>query len=179
MTNSKKDPLFHLVKRDEMSKKLSILIRFIGISIGFVFAILLMLLLFGVSPFAFFKELFAGAFGSQRNFYVLLRTTALLLCVGLALIPAFKMKFWNLGGNGQILIAALVTAMCMVYMGRAGVADAVIILVMIPASIAAAIIWAVIPAIFKAFFNTNESLFTLMMNLKFTIKTAQQFLISN
>ena len=73
------------------------------------------------------------------------------------------MKFWNTGAEGQVLISALVTAMCMLYIGKS-VPTWLLFVIMIAASILAGIIWAVIPAVFKAFWNTNETLFTLMMN---------------
>ena len=87
----------------------------------------------------------------------------MLLCISVAVTPAFKMKFWNTGAEGQVLISALVTAMCMLYIGKS-VPTWLLFVIMIAASILAGIIWAVIPAVFKAFWNTNETLFTLMMN---------------
>lgn len=92
-----------------------------------------------------------------------MRDTALLLGISLALLPAFKMKFWNLGANGQVLMGCLVTIACMRNLGGK-IPDAGIIAIMTVASVLAGAAWAVIPAIFKAFFKTNETLFTLMMN---------------
>ena len=89
--------------------------------------------------------------------------TALLLGVAVALVPAFKMKFWNLGGNGQILIGCLAAIACMFYLGGK-IPDPLLILIMTVASMLAGAIWGVLPAIFKAYFDTNESLFTLMLN---------------
>ena len=159
-----KEPLFHVVKRTDIPSWKAWLFRGGAILFGILIICLLLLIMKGASPFVVIGELFNGCFGSSRRTWLTFRQTALLLTVGLALIPAFKMKFWNLGANGQILIGALVSIMCMFYMGKAGVNDAVIIIVMIPLSILAGAIWAVIPAIFKAYFDTNESLFTLMMN---------------
>ena len=87
----------------------------------------------------------------------------LLLMIGLALIPPFTMKFWNLGGNGQILMGGLATIICMKYLGGV-MPDGVVWILMLLFSMAIGAIWAVIPAVFKAFFKTNETLFTLMMN---------------
>ena len=81
----------------------------------------------------------------------------------MAIVPAFKMKFWNLGANGQVLIGGLATISCMYYLGGK-MNDGLVILFMVISSIVAGAIWAVIPALCKAFFNTNESLLTLMMN---------------
>ena len=81
----------------------------------------------------------------------------------MALIPSFKMKFWNLGGNGQILMGCLMAYSCAYWFGGK-IPEWSLILLMLVTSIAAGILWALIPALFKAFFGTNETLFTLMMN---------------
>ncbi len=160
----KKEPLFHIVKRTDMPLWKSTLFRVVAILIGLFIGAMLMFAFAKASPVVFITELFNGAFGTSRRRWLLFRDMALLLIVSLGLVPAFKMKFWNLGGNGQILMGALASIACMYFMGSQGVADWIIIIVMCVCSILAGIIWALIPAIFKAFFNTNESLFTLMMN---------------
>ena len=87
----------------------------------------------------------------------------MLLCISLAVTPAFKMKFWNIGAEGQTLIGALAAAACMIYFGNT-LPPAVFFPVTILASVLMGVLWGVIPAFFKAKFNTNETLFTLMMN---------------
>jgi ABC-type uncharacterized transport system permease subunit len=162
----RRGPLFHVEKRSDFPAWKAWMIRISSIIVGLCLAYLMMLVIAKATPEQFFKGLVDGAFGgrNQRKTWVTLREAAILLTVSLALIPAFKMKFWNLGGNGQVLMGDLAAIMCMHFLGAAGVPDWAIILVMIPASILAGIIWALIPAIFKAIFNTNETLFTLMMN---------------
>jgi simple sugar transport system permease protein len=117
----------------------------------------------GLNPLDVYGTMIAGAVGSTRKVWILLQEAAMLLCVSLALTPAFRMKFWNLGGEGQILVGALASAACMILFGES-MPNAALILVMFVASLAASAIWAMIPAIFKAKWNTNETLFTLMMN---------------
>ena len=158
-----KTKLFHVEKRFNMAIWQSILIRFGFIFIAIFFGLLVLTMAYGINPFLSFGNLFKGAFGNIDKFLELLRDSALLLGVGLALIPAFKMKFWNLGGNGQILVGALVCVMLMVELGGTA-PNIVIVIISAIAAVIAGAIWAAIPAIFKAFFNTNESLFTLMMN---------------
>jgi general nucleoside transport system permease protein len=160
----KKEPLFHVVKRTDMPLWKSMTFRVVAILIGLLIGALLMFAFAKASPVTFVVEMFNGAFGTSRRRWLLFRDMALLLIVSLGLVPAFKMKFWNLGGNGQILMGALACVACMYFMGKQGVADWIIIIVMTICSILAGMIWALLPAIFKAFFNTNESLFTLMMN---------------
>jgi simple sugar transport system permease protein len=110
-----------------------------------------------------FASLFSGAFGSSRRIWNLLNETSILLGLALALTPAFKMKFWNCGAEGQTLVGGLATAACMFLIGDS-VPLPILFIIMILASVLAGAIWAVIPALFKAFFGTNETLFTLMMN---------------
>ena len=81
----------------------------------------------------------------------------------MALTPAFKMKFWNIGGEGQVLIGGLAAAACMICLGDK-IPNALLIVCMIIASIAAGAVWGFIPAFFKSKWNTNETLSTLMMN---------------
>ncbi len=156
-------PLFHIVKRDNLSLTKAILIRAIAIVGGMLFSSLLLGLIFNKNPFEALISLFSGAFGTSDRIWLLLRDTCILLGVGLGLLPAFKMKFWNLGGNGQILMGALIAIAIM----RSPLASQSLPLanvLMFVSSILVGALWAVIPAIFKAFFKTNESLFTLMMN---------------
>jgi simple sugar transport system permease protein len=166
--NTAREPLFHVAKRDNLKTRYKVLIYLIAIigalAIG---SIICTIIAPRGNPIEFFSSLFKGALGSERKIFKFLKDMALLLCVSMALVPAFKMKFWNLGGNGQILMGGLAAITCMWYMGRGtngAISDTVIIICSVISSMLAGAIWAVIPAIFKALFNTNESLFTLMMN---------------
>lgn len=164
LSSWKKEFPFHITKRSDICWWKSLLARFGAVLFGMVLLCLLLLIFVGANPIAVLEKLFQGCFSSPRRIWITFRDTALVLTVALALVPAFKMKFWNLGGNGQILMGDLMAIVCMFYMGKANCPDWAIILVSFLSSILAGMIWALIPAIFKAFFNTNESLFTLMMN---------------
>ena len=65
-----------------------------------------------------YGSMLEGAFGSERKIWILGKETAVLLCISVAMAPAFRMKFWNLGGEGQVLIGAWMTAACMIYLGE-------------------------------------------------------------
>ena len=115
------------------------------------------------NPLAVYRSMWNGAFGMNIRIWSLFQDVAILLCISLAVTPAFKMKFWNIGAEGQVLIGGLATVSVMMFLGGK-MPLPLLLIIMIAASILAGIIWAVIPAIFKAFWNTNETLFTLMMN---------------
>lgn len=159
-----KEPLFRIVKRDAISLKKKALVYAIALIGGLILSsIICTIFAKGQNPISFFSAMISGAFSSSRKIWILLRDCSLLLGVSLALVPAFKMRFWNLGGNGQVLVGCLSCIACMYYLGGK-LPDSVVVILMIASSILAGAIWAVLPAIFKALFNTNESLFTLMMN---------------
>ena len=155
---------FHVVKRLDTPKKQYWMIKIAGFLVAFLLAGIICTILRPGSFGTFYQEMFLGIFdpGDIEIVFEFLECAGILLLVAFALAPAFKMKFWNIGGEGQILVGCLVTAGVSKFM--AGTSDAVVILLCLVLSILAGIIWAVIPAIFKAFFNTNETLFTLMMN---------------
>ncbi len=156
------EPRFHLVKRSQLAWYRAWGIRAAAILASLLFCALIVIALTGDDPLAIFVTMIKGAFGKDF-IWSTAQNVAMLLCISVAVTPAFKMKFWNTGAEGQVLISALVTAMCMLYIGKS-VPTWLLFVIMIAASILAGIIWAVIPAVFKAFWNTNETLFTLMMN---------------
>lgn len=155
---------FHVVKRLDTPKKQYWMIKIAGLLVAFLLAGIICTILRPGSFGTFYQEMFLGIFdpGDIEIVFEFLECAGILLLVAFALAPAFKMKFWNIGGEGQILVGCLVTAGVSKFMSD--YPDAVVILLCLVLSILAGIIWAVIPAIFKAFFNTNETLFTLMMN---------------
>lgn len=164
-TKNKKvhEPLFHIAKRAHISGGKAWLIRIGAVLAALIICAVVTMLLTGENPFSVYATMFEGAFGTERKIWKLLQNLSMLLCVSLALTPAFKMRFWNIGGEGQVLIGGLATASCMILLGGK-LPNGLLIIVMLVASILAGAIWAIIPAIFKANFNTNETLFTLMMN---------------
>lgn len=160
---TKKEPPFHIVKRDALPCYTAWGVRIGAILLAIIVCGLLTLFLTGENPFSVYGTMIKGVFGSERRIWNTLQSLAMLLCVSLAVTPAFKMRFWNIGAEGQVLVGGLATAACMILLGGK-VPNALLILIMIAASIIAGVIWAVLPAVFKAKFNTNETLFTLMMN---------------
>ena len=158
-----REPLIRMVKRDGISTKKAWLIRGIALGGALIVCALLIFMLTKLNPLKVYTSMFEGALGTKRRTWVTLRDTMMLLCISIGLAPAFKMRFWNIGAEGQVLIGGVATAACMIYLGGK-VPTAVLFLAMVVASVAAGAVWGLIPAIFKAKWNTNETLFTLMMN---------------
>ena len=158
-----REPLFHIVKRDTIPWYKAWAVRAAAVLIALVVCAVLITLLSGKNPFEVYKAMFDGAFGTKRRIWALLQELVILLCVALAVTPAFKMQFWNIGAEGQVLMGGLATATIMFYLGGK-MPTPVLWVLMILGSIVAGAVWGLIPALFKAKWNTNETLFTLMMN---------------
>ena len=158
-----KQSLFHISKRDALPWYQAMLIRGGAIVLALIVCALVTTLLTGENPISIYGTIFYGAFGTARKSWVTFQNLAVLLGISLAVTPAFKMRFWNIGAEGQVLIGCLATAACMIVLGDK-LSNGVLILVMLAAAIAAGALWGFLPSFFKAKWNTNETLFTLMMN---------------
>ena len=152
-----------------MSKRAGVLpgwkswgIRLIAFFLSLVVSGIFIVLISGLNPVAVFSEMVNGAVGSNKRMWVTVRDAMTLLCIAVGLAPAFKMRFWNIGAEGQILVGGIATAACMIYLKS--LPPLLLIIVMIAASLAAGALWGFLPGFFKARWNTNETLFTLMMN---------------
>ena len=163
MNNKTHTPLFHVSKRAALPWYKSWGIRGAALLLALVLCGVITTLVTGQDPIAVYGAIIKGSFGTPRKFWVLLQNISMLLCVSLAVTPAFRMRCWNLGAEGQALIGGLAAAACMILLpGK--LPNWAVILCMIVTSILAGALWAGIPALFKARWNTNETLFTLMMN---------------
>ena len=161
--NKIKTPLFHIVKRDPLPWYGALGVRIAAVIAALLVSALMITLLSQQNPLAVYKSMIEGSFGSSVRIWNLLQNLAMLLCVSLVVTPAFKMKFWNIGAEGQVLISGLATICCMFFLGGK-IPLHLLLVVMLGASILAGVVWALLPAIAKALWNTNETLFTLMMN---------------
>ena len=158
-----KEPLLRIAKRDTISHPKAWAIRIVAVLLSLVVSGLFIFAVTKLNPVQVYEAIFDGAFGTSRRSWVTVRDSMMLLCIGVGLAPAFKMKFWNIGAEGQILIGGVITAGIMRAYGSALPTPA-LLLVMAVVSLLCGCLWGVIPAVFKAVWNTNETLFTLMMN---------------
>lgn len=139
------------------------LIRIAAVILAMIVCGFVIVIVTDLNPLDVYAAMVKGNFGSSRKIWVLMQNIAMLLCVALAVTPAYKMKFWNIGAEGQVLMGGIATAACMIWFGKT-MNPVLLMLIMIIASVLAGAVWGLIPAVFKANFNTNETLFTLMMN---------------
>lgn len=151
-----------LSKKEPLPLWKSLLIRLGAILLSLVICALVIISVTDLNPFEVFAGIIDGALGSNRRIWVTIRDTLVLLLVAVALIPAFKMRFWNIGAEGQLLMGAFASAALMIYCEK--LPNGILLPLIMIVSCLAGLIWGLIPAYFKAKYNTNETLFTLMMN---------------
>lgn len=154
-------PIF-ISKRTSVALWLQIVVRIAAIITALIVCGIVTKVLTSADPISIFATIVHGAVGEGR-LLVTIHDIAILLCISLAVTPAFKMRFWNTGAEGQVLIGCLATAVVMLTLGGT-VPNWLLIIIMAVAAIFSGIVWGVIPAFFKAQWGTNETLFTLMMN---------------
>ncbi|MFZ2257104.1 MAG: ABC transporter permease [Clostridiaceae bacterium] len=158
-----KEPLIRIAKRDSITTPKAYGIRILSVLLALAVSGLFIFLVTSLDPVRVYQAMYNGAFGTSRRSWVTIRDAMMLLIIGVALAPAFKMKFWNIGAEGQILVGALMTAGFMKAFGGSIPTPALLVLMAVVSLLAGAC-WGAIPAAFKAYWNTNETLFTLMMN---------------
>ncbi len=150
-----KEPLIHLSKRTSIKPLQAWAIRLAAIALGMIVCGLVAFVLIdklNQHPERigdFYGAFIKGSFSTSRKFWKFLKNIAILLCVSLALTPAFRMRFWNIGGEGQTLMGVLSAIAVAFYLGGT-VPEGVLLLLMLLAALAVGALWGVIPALFRA-----------------------------
>lgn len=157
-----KEPFVRVLRRDNIPTWQRWLYRAIAIVLAMLLVDIFMYSLTGMDPVEVLQVMWEGAYGNIFYAKGTLFFTMKLLLIAVALAPAFKMRFWNIGAEGQVLVGALMSTIFMVYLSD--LPNGILIMLMLVSSIVVGAIWGLIPAIFKAKWGVNETLFTLMMN---------------
>ena len=158
-----KEPLLRIAKRDTISRPKAWAIRIVAVLLSLVVSGVFIFAVTRMNPLDVYQGIFDGAFGTSIRTWNTIRDAMMLLCIGVGLAPAFKMRFWNIGAEGQVLIGGIVTAGFMRAFGG-DIPTPALLVIMAVVSLLAGAVWGMVPATFKATWNTNETLFTLMMN---------------
>lgn len=166
-------------KRGGTTLGFSVSVRAVFLLLALVVCAIVIFLIVDLNPLKVYVSMFNGAFGTEKRRWIMLRDLMILACIAVGLAPAFKMRFWNVGAEGQMLMGAIGATFFMrnfagifVNFGiasfGAGSGEAIGLVLLFVCMILAAIIlgaiWGLIPGLFKAVWNANETLFTLMMN---------------
>lgn len=156
-------PLVHISRRSDVTKKTMIITKVICIFVAFLLCGLISTVVAPGSFLDFYLYLYEGTMFSRNTILATVWNAGLLLLIAAAITPAFKMKFWNIGAEGQVLMGCLGAAIIMKFVAPS-IPNVLALLLMFVVAAVFSMLWSFIPAFFKAIFNTNETLFTLMMN---------------
>ncbi len=158
-----KEPFIHLIKRDALPLAKTASIYFTAVMIALLIGGLLVMMN-GANPFSYYESILVGCFKNSINLNGLIRQIIPLTITSLGIAFAFKMKFWNVGGEGQF-IAGAITATAVAHLFRNSDTSSIIVLLLmfIAGAIGGGIV-GLIPAVLKVKFGTNETLLTLMLN---------------
>ena len=144
----------HIAKRDTLPLYINIAIRGGAIILALLVCALVTTVLTGENPLSIYGTILKGAFGTARKSWTTWENVAILLGISLAVTPAFKMRFWNIGAEGQVLIGCLASATCMITLGDK-IPNGLLLVIMFVASLGMGALWGFLPGFFKARWNTN------------------------
>ena len=161
MDNTVKEPLIHLSKREDMSFGKKWLVRIIAILLSLIVCAGFIFIIIKMNPVEVYEGIVEGAVGTGRRFWVTARDALTLLCVAVAVTPAFKMKFWNIGAEGQFVIGGLVACVLGIVLDLPPVIHAIVCLV---AAALAGGIWSLIVGVLKVKRGIHEVLSFIMFN---------------
>lgn len=153
--------MLRLVKRVNVSRQEKMAIYFGAIVVALITSGLFVLLM-GHSPIQVFQSMILGAFGTGIRIKDTLIIAVPLIITSIGIMIAFKMKFWNIGGEGQILAGALFASYFALNYGT--LPKALLLPVMMLAGFVGGALVAMIPAVLKVKLDTNETIITLMLN---------------
>ncbi|MFT5875960.1 MAG: ABC-type uncharacterized transport system permease subunit, partial [Clostridium sp.] len=153
--------MLRFIKRDEISKGKSVSIRISSVILA-LFTFSIVFILMNKNPIDIYASMLKGAFGSTYSIRETIKLAIPLCIAGLGIAVAFKMHFWNIGAEGQILMGAFAASMFALKFPE--MPRPILLVIMMVAGIMGGSLWALIPAVFKAKWGTNETIVTLMMN---------------
>ena len=169
-SEAKREPLIHISARSKYSLSwgYALLWRIGAIVASILVCMLLTWIITGTDPIAFSLTMIHASFPDNPDlfagrFWPMIHDLSILLMISLAVTPAFRMRFWNIGAEGQTLVGCLAAGACMKLLTGL-IPSWLMIPVELLAAVTAGAVWGLLPAVFKACFGTNETLFTLMMN---------------
>ena len=163
MHHDSREPMIRISKRDGLPFANAMGIRLIAVALALIVSAVVIFAIVHMNPIRVYISMISGAFGTSKRIWFLLRDTMILTCIAIGLAPAFKMRFWNIGAEGQMLMGGIATAFFMIKCPEV-LSTPVLFLCMIVSAVVLGALWGLIAGFFKATLNANETLFTLMLN---------------
>ena len=163
---TKREPLFRVVKREQNGLLLPVLAYLAAVLIALVLGAVLLWAM-GVEPFGFYQKMLTlGIPGNKYPLRILenyIKLFVPLLLTSLALALAFRMRFWNIGGEGQFILGAVCASTVALLWGEQ-LPQGLCVLCMALAGMLGGGLYGLLAAVFRVKFGTSETLLTLMLN---------------
>jgi simple sugar transport system permease protein len=153
--------MIKIVKKSEVTGAKATVIRLIAV-LGAIVCVSAVVLFTGNNPFEVFWKLIEGSVMTQHRLVETLKKAIPLSILALGISFAFKMKFWNIGAEGQFYMGAFGAAL--VALNAGNMPSVLVLPVMVIAAMITGGLWAMISAMLKVRLGTNETLVTLMLN---------------
>lgn len=152
--------MIRMIKRTDMSKRKATSIRLTAILLALLCSSMFILIL-GHNPIKVYVSMLSGAFGTKYRIIETIKVAIPIILASIGIMIAFKMKFWNIGGEGQILMGACAATYIAL---NFDLPKPLLLFVMFIAGIIGGGLWALIPGLLKVKYDTNETIITLMLN---------------
>jgi simple sugar transport system permease protein len=159
--NAKKEPLFRVIKKADISFGKTLILSLFALLAAIV-AGGIFILAIGQDPIKVYITIVQGAWRSKIAIKGTIKIAIPLLIAAIGITPAFHMKFWNIGAEGQIIMGGIFATYFALHFNT--LPHGLLIVIMILAGMIGGGLWGLIPAYFKTKYGTNETLFTLMLN---------------
>lgn len=153
--------MLKIVKKTEADVRQKVLINIAGI-VAALLAAALFLAVAGFNPLQVYISMVSGAFGSSYRISQTVINAVPLIILSLGIAIAFRMKFWNIGAEGQILMGGFLGSYFAYNFTQ--LPKPLLLLLMLLAGTVGGALWALLPAWLKVRFHANESITTLMLN---------------
>lgn len=118
----------------------------------------IILLISGISPIALFQSIFKSTAGDLNGW---LKISSMLIFTGLAVGFSYKGGLFNIGAEGQFIIASLVTS---IFAINSNLPNALVPIVGLLVGFIAGALWAFLPGLLRATYGISEVVITIMLN---------------
>lgn len=175
MIKTNKDPLIKISKRQNLALGYKLLLTIGAILLSLVLGGILLACL-GYNPVDFYVQMILGNFKNSSYLKLMVRVLIPLLITSLGVSLAFKMRFWNIGAEGQFIVGALIAMTFSLLIGDSLPSPLGAIIIVLLGTLGGGL-YALFVAVLKVKFGTNETLMTLMLNYvalyiaSYTLKT--------
>lgn len=153
--------MFKIISRTQLSTKKQTVSRIIAVACALIFAGLVMLIM-KYNPIEIYSQILNGSLASDIAMRNTVSKAIPLVILSLGVSIAFKMKFWNIGAEGQFYMGAY--GATVIAFKFPDMTPWLLLPLMFIAAFIFGGIWALIAAVLKAKFSTSETLVTLMLN---------------